>query len=62
MRSSSGSASVEQKRRMSAMAAKKRVLEALNADSLERVDAHFSERTDNRQACFEKISASKTLV
>jgi len=41
IRSRSGSASVEQKRRMSAMAAKKRILEAVSADSLEREDAHF---------------------
>jgi hypothetical protein len=52
IRSRSGSASVEQKRRMSAMAAKKRTLEAVDADSLERIYAYFRIETDNRQACF----------
>ena len=41
IRSRSGLASAEQQRRMSAMAAKKRILEAVNAESLERVGAHF---------------------
>jgi hypothetical protein len=44
IRSRSGSASVEQKRRMSAMAAKKRILEAVNADALERIDAYSRTR------------------
>ena len=52
IRSRSGLASAEQKRRMSAMAAKKRILEAVNADSLERIDAYLQIETDNRQACF----------
>ena len=41
IRSRSGSASAEQKRRMSAMATKKRVLGVVDADSLERIDAYF---------------------
>ena len=49
-----GSASVEQKRRMSAMATKKRILGAVDADSLERINAYFRIETDNRQACFER--------
>ena len=44
IRSRSGSASVEQKRRMSAMAAKKRILEAVSADALERIDAYSRTR------------------
>jgi hypothetical protein len=44
IRSRSGSASVEQKRRMSAMAAKKRTLEAVSADALERIDAYSRTR------------------
>ena len=41
IRSRRGCASIEQKRRMSAMAAKKRILGAVDADSLERIDAYF---------------------
>jgi hypothetical protein len=44
IRSRSGSASVEQKRRMSAIAAKKRIPEAVSADALERIDAYSRTR------------------
>ncbi len=30
----------------------KKIPEAVNADSLEKVSAHLSDKTDNRQACF----------
>ena len=52
IRSRSGSASVEQRRRISAIAAKKRIPEAVNADSLERKNVHFQNETDNRQGYF----------
>ena len=42
--SRSGSAIVEQNRRMSPMAAKKTIFEAVNTDSLARIDAHFRRR------------------
>ena len=54
IRSRSGLSGNEQKRRMSAMATKKRGLGAVNADSLERINAYLRIETDNRQACFER--------